>query len=74
LLLYQLNTQAKPALAVVMYREITARHKLILSGKTQAHFECVECGYINNADIVGALNILERGHRLLACGESALAT
>jgi putative transposase len=41
--------------------------------KTQAHFECVECGYTNNADIVGALNILERGHRLLACGESALA-
>ncbi len=28
--------------------------------KTQAHFECVECGYVNNADIVGALNILER--------------
>ena len=42
--------------------------------KTQAHFECVECSYTNNADIVGALNILERGHRLLACGESALAT
>jgi len=41
--------------------------------KTQAHFECVECGYTNNADIVGALNVLERGHRLLACGESALA-
>jgi len=41
--------------------------------QTQAHFECVECGYTNNADIVGALNILERGHRLLACGESALA-
>jgi len=41
--------------------------------KTQAHFECVECSYTNNADIVGALNILERGHRLLACGESALA-
>jgi putative transposase len=35
--------------------------------QTQAHFECVECGYTNNADIVGALNILERGHRLLAC-------
>lgn len=41
--------------------------------KSQSHFECVECGYTNNADIVGALNILERGHRLLACGESALA-
>ena len=41
--------------------------------QTQAYFECVECGYTNNADVVGALNILERGHRLLACGESALA-
>ena len=41
--------------------------------QTQASFECVECGYTNNADIVGALNILERGQRLLACGESALA-
>lgn len=41
--------------------------------KTQSHFECIKCGYTNNADIVGALNILERGHRLLACGESALA-
>ena len=24
---------------------------------------------MNNADVVGAMNILERGHRLLACGE-----
>ena len=39
--------------------------------QTQARFECVECGYQNNADIVGAINILERGHRLLACGETA---
>ncbi|WP_405055147.1 zinc ribbon domain-containing protein [Vibrio sp. SG41-7] len=31
--------------------------------ETQAHLEYVECGYTNNADIVGALNILERGHR-----------
>ena len=37
--------------------------------KTQAKFECVECGYENHADLVGAINILERGHRLLACGE-----
>ena len=28
---------------------------------TQAKFECVECGYHNNADVVGAINILERG-------------
>ena len=28
---------------------------------TQAEFECVKCGYLNNADVVGALNILARG-------------
>ena len=28
---------------------------------TQSKFECVECGYRNNADVVGAINILERG-------------
>lgn len=37
--------------------------------QTQARFSCVECGYENNADLVGAINVLERGHRLLACGE-----
>lgn len=36
---------------------------------TQAKFECVDCGYANNADVVGALNVLARGHRVLACGE-----
>jgi len=36
---------------------------------TQAKFVCVDCGYENHADVVGAINILERGHRLLACGE-----
>lgn len=39
--------------------------------RTQSLFLCVGCGYENNADVVGAINILERGHRLLACGESA---
>ena len=38
---------------------------------TQALFLCVDCGYENHADVVGAINVLERGHRLLACGESA---
>lgn len=37
--------------------------------KTQALFECVSCKYTENADVVGALNTLERGYRLLACGE-----
>ena len=37
---------------------------------TQAKFLCVDCGYENHADVVGAINVLERGYRLLACGES----
>jgi putative transposase len=36
---------------------------------TQAKFKCVACAYENHADMVGAINILERGLRLLACGE-----
>ena len=34
--------------------------------QTQADFECVECGYIENADVVGAINILNRGQALQA--------
>lgn len=37
--------------------------------QTQAQFVCVDCGYENHADVVGAINVLERGQRLLACGE-----
>ncbi|KAI3597628.1 putative transposase InsQ for insertion sequence element IS609, partial [Cupriavidus necator H850] len=37
----------------------------------QASFACVACGYANHADVVGAINILARGHRVAACGESA---
>ena len=37
---------------------------------TQAQFLCVGCGYENHADVVGAINILARGHRVLACGDS----
>ena len=32
----------------------------------QASFECVECGYQNNADVVGAINVLRRGQEILA--------
>ncbi len=39
--------------------------------QTQAKFLCIDCGYENHADVVGAINVLERGYRLLACGESA---
>ncbi len=34
--------------------------------QTQAQFECVECGYQNNADVVGAINVLKRGQEILA--------
>ena len=34
--------------------------------KMQALFECVECGYQNNADVVGAINVLKRGQEILA--------
>jgi putative transposase len=31
----------------------------------------VNCGYEENADVVGAMNILARGHRVAARGEPA---
>lgn len=39
--------------------------------KTQARFACVNCGFEGHADVVAAINILERGLSLLACGELA---
>jgi len=39
--------------------------------RTQSLFACVRCGHEANADHVGAINVLERGQRLLACGERA---
>lgn len=35
--------------------------------KTQSVFECVDCGFKENADVVGAINILRAGHARLAC-------
>jgi putative transposase len=35
------------------------------SRPTQARFECVACGFEDNADVVGAINILSRGMQLL---------
>lgn len=40
---------------------------------TQARFECVECGFEENADVVGAMNILRAGHARLACEVSGAA-
>ncbi|BCU05450.1 RNA-guided endonuclease InsQ/TnpB family protein [Allochromatium tepidum] len=38
--------------------------------RTQARFECVECGFEENADVVGAINVLRAGHARLACEAS----
>ncbi len=35
--------------------------------QTQAQFHCVDCGFKENADTVGAINILRAGHARLAC-------
>ena len=35
--------------------------------QTQARFACVECGFEENADVVGAINVLRAGHARLAC-------
>ncbi|EME7695705.1 transposase [Salmonella enterica] len=36
--------------------------------QSQSKFECLGCGYTENADINGARNILAAGHAVLACG------
>ena len=53
--------------------EKTCGHVSADNRHSQSKFKCMECGFEQNADVVGAINVLERGHRLLACGESALA-
>ena len=37
--------------------------------QTQAQFRCVECGFEENADLVGAINVLRRGEALLEQGQ-----
>ena len=41
--------------------------------KTQAQFLCVECGFEENADVVGAINVLRAGHARFACQVSGAA-
>jgi putative transposase len=40
---------------------------------SQEVFSCVRCGFQENADLVGAINILRAGHARLACAESSPA-
>lgn len=40
---------------------------------SQARFKCVECGFEENADLVGAINVLRAGHARLACADTSPA-
>ena len=44
-------------------------HVVAENRRTQAQFLCVACEHTAHADLVGAINVLERGQRLFACGE-----
>ena len=41
--------------------------------QTQAQFLCVDCGFEENADLVGAINVLRAGHARFACEVSGAA-
>lgn len=45
----------------------TCKHIAKENRLTQANFRCVKCGFSENADVVGAINILRAGHAQLAC-------
>ena len=47
----------------------SCKHQSSENRKTQSEFKCVDCGYTNNADVVGAINVCRAGHAQLACGE-----
>ena len=40
---------------------------MLLPRHKPTKFECVECGFEENADVVGAINVLRAGHARLAC-------
>lgn len=40
---------------------------------SQGRFKCVECGFEENADLVGAINVLRAGHARLACADTSPA-
>ncbi|MHB1943363.1 MAG: RNA-guided endonuclease InsQ/TnpB family protein [Acidiferrobacteraceae bacterium] len=48
-------------------------HVSAANRQTQAQFLCVECGFKENADVVGAINVLRAGHARFACEVSGAA-
>ena len=68
--------QWRGGLVVAIHPRNTSRkcsvcgHIAAANRTTQSRFECVECGYTENADINAAKNILAAGHAVIACGEA----
>ncbi len=54
-------------------RCIVCKHTSKANRQEQKRFQCVQCGYTENADRHAARNILAAGHAVLACGASAVA-
>jgi len=48
-------------------------HVSAANRQTQARFRCMECGFEEHADVVGAINILRAGHVRFACEVSDAA-
>lgn len=48
----------------------SCQHVAKESRQSQADFQCVACGYHENADLVGAINVYRAGHAHLACGDT----
>ena len=42
-------------------------HALVENHQPQAPFACIYCGFEENADLTGAINVLVAGHAVLAC-------
>lgn len=68
----------REATSVVRKRWATpdcARNSLLsaVNRQMQAQFHCVECGFEENADVIGAMNALRAGHTWFACEVSDAA-
>jgi putative transposase len=49
------------------------RHVARENRRSQTEFVCEVCGFKENADLVGAVNVLRAGHARLACAETSPA-
>jgi putative transposase len=74
---YKLKWSGGHVIAVSPYGTSTTclhcRHVAKANRLSQSQFRCVRCGFEENADFVGAVNVLRAGHARLACAETSPA-